>query len=101
MPSTAGQIPPSFAGAVFGGIGLPVRKDQLMTEAPFWITVNRTNPSGMSTTTNATYISTVAMRSLVCRQPDGRPRWTGWDPAATAIRHLPYVGRSEPRSPAR
>ena len=101
VPSTAGHIPPTFAGATFGGIGWPVRKDQLMTEAPLAITVYSTNPSGMITTTNEMIIKAVAMRSLVCRQPVGRPRSTCCGSAVTAIRHLPYAGRSGPRSPAR
>ena len=35
-----------------------------MTEAPLAITVNRTNPSGMITSTNESTISAVAMRLL-------------------------------------
>ena len=38
VPSTAGPMPPSSAGATCGGIGL-VRKDQLMIEMPLAITV--------------------------------------------------------------
>ena len=40
-----------------------------MIEAPLAITVNRTNPSGMITSTNASTISAVTMRLLVRRQP--------------------------------
>ena len=49
-----------------------------MIEAPLAITVNRTNPSGMSTTTNAITISAVAMRFLVRRQPFGSRRSSCW-----------------------
>ena len=47
-----------------------------MIEAPLAITVNRTNPSGMITSTNASTIRTVAMRFLVRRQPAGSRRST-------------------------
>ena len=69
VPSTAGPIPPTPAGSTFGGIGPLVRKDQLMIEAPLAITVNRTNPSGMITSTNASTIS------------DGRDAVAGAPPA--------------------
>ena len=97
VPSTAGPIPPTFAGSTCGGIGL-VRKDQLMIEAPLEITVNRTNPSGMTTTTNENTISAVAMRLLGA--PPGRrlsqvgPRFSA---TVTAIRHHASAGRSAPR----
>ena len=42
-----------------------------MTEAPLAMTVNRTNPSGMITSTNASTISAVAMRSVARRRPAG------------------------------
>src|ERR1022692_1319111 len=64
VPTTAGPIPPTFAGATCGGIEL-VRKDQLMIEAPLAITVKMTNPSGMITSTNASTIRAVAMPLLV------------------------------------
>ena len=66
-------MPPSPAGATLTGIEL-VRNDQLMTEAPLAITVYRTNPSGMITTTNEITIAAVAMRFLVRRQPAGSRR---------------------------
>ena len=54
-----------------------------MIEAPLAITVTRTNPSGMTTTTNASTISAVTMRLLVRRQPFGSRRssccWFGDD----------------------
>ena len=54
-----------------------------MAEAPLAITVYSTNASGMSTTTNAITIRTVAMRFLVRRQPAGSRRssccWFGDD----------------------
>ena len=76
VPSTAGPIPPTPAGSTFGGIGPLVRKDQLMIEMPLAITVNRTNPSGMITSTNASTIS------------DGRDAVAGAPPA----RRLSQVG---------
>ena len=45
-----------------------------MIETPLAITVNRTNPSGMITSTNASTISQVAMRLLVRRQDGGSRR---------------------------
>jgi hypothetical protein len=96
VPSTAGPIPPTFAGATFTGIEL-VRKDQLMTEAPLATTVYRTNPSGMITRTNEITISTVAMRFLVRRQPAGSRRSTCCSALTAAIRHPASAGRSAPR----
>ncbi len=98
VPSIAGPIPPTFAGAVFAGIPL-VRKDQLMIEAPLAITVTRTNPSGTSTTTNESTIKPVTMRLLVRRQPAGSRRsGLPCGSATTAIRHPASAGRSAPRS---
>src|SRR6516225_4883968 len=68
VPTIAGPIPPTPGGATTGGM-LLVRKDQLMAEAPLAITVNRTNPSGMSAITNAVTIRAVMTRFLVRRQP--------------------------------
>ena len=96
VPRTAGPIPPTFAGSTCGGIGL-VRNDQLMTEAPLEITVNRTNPSGMITSTNENTISTVAMRLLARRQDGGSRRSTCCPAPVTAIRHHASAGRSAPR----
>ena len=100
VPIIAGPIPPTFAGATCGGIEL-VRKDQLMIEMPLAITVNRTNPSGMITSTNASTISAVTMRLLVRRQPFGSRRSGCCGSATTAIRHPACVGRSAPRSRGR
>ena len=97
VPSTAGPKPPTPAGSTFGGIGPLVRKDQLMIEIPLAITVNRTNPSGMITSTNASTIRTVAMRLLVRRQPVGSRRSGSCGSATTAIRHPASAGRSVPR----
>ena len=47
-----------------------------MIEIPLAITVYRTNPSGMITSTNETTISTVAMRFLLRRQDGGSRRLT-------------------------
>ena len=96
VPTMAGPIPPTFAGATSTGIEL-VRKDQLMIPMPLEITVNRTNPSGMMTSTNATTIRTVAMRFLVRRQDGGSRRSARCGPALTAIRHPASAGRSAPR----
>ncbi len=68
-----------------------------MIEAPLAITVTRTNPSGMSTTTNAITISAVMMRLLVRRQPFGSRRSSCCCSATTAIRHPASAGRSAPR----
>src|SRR5947209_7953626 len=76
VPSTAGPIPPTPAGSTFGGIGPPVRKDQLMAEAPLAITVYRTKPSGISRITNAVTIAMVTIWFLVRRQPAGSRRST-------------------------
>src|ERR1700735_490307 len=73
VPSTAGPIPPAFAGSTDGGMGL-VRNDQLMAEAPLAITVTSTNPSGMITRTNENTISAVAIRLLARRQDGGSRR---------------------------
>ena len=59
VPTIAGPMPPTSAGATFTGIEL-VRNDQLMIEAPLAMTVNRTNPSGMITSTKESTISAVA-----------------------------------------
>ena len=88
--------PAHVRGRHRGGMPL-VRKDQLMIEAPLAITVNSTNPSGMSTTTNAITISTVAMRLLVRRQPAGSRRSGCCGSATTAIRPPASAGRSAPR----
>ena len=97
VPSTAGPIPPTFAGTTCGGMSL-VKKDQLMTEAPLAITVYSTNASGMIATTNEITISAVAMRLLVRRQPAGSRRSGCRCGSATAvIRHLASAGRSAPR----
>ena len=69
VPTTAGPMPPMLAGTTFGGMSA-VRNCQLMIEAPLAITVYRTNPSGMITSTNAMTMSTVAMRFLAA--PPGR-----------------------------
>ena len=100
VPSTAGPIPPTLAGATLTGIGL-VRNDQLMIEAPLTITVYRTNTSGMMATTNETTIRTVAMRFLVRRQPAGsrRSAWRG--SVVTAIRHPASAARTARRSRGR
>src|ERR1700745_3930508 len=86
VPSTAGPIPPTPAGATLTGIEL-VRHDPLLIEVPLAITVYRTNTSGMMVTTNAVTIRTVAMRFFVRRQPAGsrRSAWRG--SVVTAIRH--------------
>ena len=74
--------------------------DQLMIEAPLAITVTRTNPSGMITSTNESTISQVIMRFLVRRQPAGSRRSTCCGSAVTpAIRHHASAGRCAPRSP--
>ena len=86
-------MPPTPAGSTLGGIGL-VRNDQLMTEAPLAITVYRTNPSGMITSTNATHIAMVAMRFLVRRQPAGSRRSAACCPVTAAITHLASAARS-------
>ena len=62
-----------LAGSTFGGMSA-VRNCQLMIEIPLAITVNRTNPSGMITSTNEMTISTVAMRFLLRRQDGGSRR---------------------------
>ena len=93
VPSTAGPMPPTSAGATLTGIGL-VRNDQLMTEAPLEITVYRTNPSGMITTTNEIHIRTVARRFLVRRQPAGSRRSAFRGSAATVIRHPASAART-------
>src|SRR5215469_8675915 len=91
VPTIAGPIPPTPTGAVLGGM-LLVRKDQLIAEAPLAITVNRTNASGMSTTTNDVTIRVVTMRFLVRRQPFGSRR-SGCPSAVTAvIRHHASAG---------
>ena len=99
VPTTAGPMPPTLAGSTFGGIGL-VRNCQLMIEAPLAITVNRTNPSGMITSTNASTITTVAMRFLVRRQPAGSRRstvcWLGCD-----SHQAPLIRRAERSTTAR
>ena len=99
VPSIAGHIPPMPAGSTLGGIGLPVRNCQLMIEAPLAITVNRTNPSGMITSTNETTIRTVMIRFLVLRQPFGSRR-SGACPgmAAVVIRPPSSAARIAPRS---
>ena len=100
VPSTAGPIPPTPAGATVDGIGPPVKKDQLMIEAPLAITVNRTNPSGMITRMNETTIRVVMMRFLVRRQPFASRRSGCCGSAVTtAIRHPASAGRCVPRSP--
>ena len=48
VPTIAGPIPPTLAGATLGGIEL-VRNCQLMIEAPLTTVVTKTNPSGMTT----------------------------------------------------
>src|SRR5215469_3759286 len=53
------------------------------------MTVNRTNPSGMMTSTNARTISTVMMRSLVRRQPAGSRRSAFSTSGVTAISGTP------------
>src|SRR5580704_19384520 len=78
---------------------LVVRKDQPRTEAPFWITVNRTNPSGMITTTNEIYIRMVAMRSLLRRQPAGSRKSTFCVSLATAIRPPSWARWLRPSGP--
>ena len=93
VPTIAGPMPPTFAGSTDGGIGL-VRNCQLMTEAPLAITVNRTNPSGMITSTNASHIRTVAMRFLVRRQRRGSRRSAGW-PALVDSHQAPRFRRAE------
>src|SRR2546430_6990691 len=78
VPTIAGPIPPSAAGATCGGMGL-LRNDQLMTEAPREITVHRTNPSGIAMITAASTLSVVPMRFLVRRQDVGSRRsGPGW-----------------------
>ena len=100
VPSTAGPSPPTPAGATTDGIGPPVRKDQLMLEAPLAITVTRTKPSGMITSTNERTISQVARRFLVRRQPAGSRRSTCCGSAVTpAIRHLASAARCAARLP--
>ena len=64
-----------------------------MIEMPLAITVYRTNPSGMITSTNETTMSTVAMRFLLRRQ-DGGSRRSGVCPVVTAITP-PSVRRPE------
>ncbi len=76
VPTIAGPMPPTFAGATFSGIRRS-GTDQLMIEMPLATTVNRTNPSGMIASTNESTISTVAMRFLVRRQDRGSRRSTG------------------------
>ena len=93
VPSTAGPMPPTLAGSTLGGISL-VKNDQLMTEAPLAITVYRTNPRGMITTANATHIATVAIRSLVRRQPAGSRRSAVCCSVTAAITHLASAARS-------
>src|SRR5271165_1380079 len=100
VPTIAGAIPPSPAGATSTGIEL-VRKDQLMTEAPLAITVTMTNPSGIIASTNASTISHVMIWFLARRQDGGSPRLTFCGPAGgcvvTAITYPVSVGRSGPR----
>ena len=93
VPSTAGPMPPTSAGATLTGIEL-VRNDQLITEAPLAITVNRTTPSGMITTTNEVTIAAVAMRFLVRRQPAGSCRSALRGSVATVIRHPASAART-------
>jgi hypothetical protein len=64
------------AGTTFGGIGPPVRNDQVIAEAPLAMTVYSTKPSGISTTTNASTISVVAIWFFLRRQPAGSRRST-------------------------
>ncbi len=100
VPSTAGPSPPTPAGATVAGIGPPVRKDQLMLDAPLAMTVTRTKPSGTITSTNEITISQVAMRFLVRRQPAGSRRSTFCGSAVTAvIRHHASAGHCVPRFP--
>src|SRR3984885_15076372 len=100
VPRTAGPSPPTPGGATVGGIGPPVRKDQLMLDAPLAITVTRTNPSGMITRMNERTISQVAMRFLVRRQPAGSRRSTFPGSAVTAlIRHHAFAGYCVPQFP--
>ncbi len=90
------------AGSTLGGIGLPVRNCQLMIEAPLAMTVNRTNPSGMIVSTNATTMRTVMIRFLVRRQPFGSRRSGAWRGAAMAVIRPPSsAARIAPRSPGR
>ena len=66
-----------------------------MIEAPLAITVYRTNPSGMITSTNAVIMSMVAMRFLV-RRHDGGSRRSAF-PVVTAITPPSADGRNAPR----
>src|SRR5271165_1506513 len=93
VPTIAGPIPPTSAGATLGGIEL-VRNCQLMIEMPLATVVTRTNPSGMITSTNAVTISQVMMLLLVRRQPFGSRRSTCCGSVAMAIRHPSCAGRS-------
>ena len=96
VPTIAGPIPPTSAGSTCGGIEA-VRNCQLMIPIPRATTVIRTNTSGITTSTNATTIATVAMRFLVRRQPFASRR-SGCCPVVAAIRHFP-ARRSVPQSP--
>src|SRR5260370_35083122 len=88
VPSTAGPSPPTPAGATTDGTGPPVRKDQLLLEAPLAITRTRTKPSAMITSTNERTISQGALRFLVRRQPAAARRSTGCGSVLpAAIRH--------------
>ena len=85
-----------LAGSTFGGMSA-VRNCQLMIEMPLAITVYRTNPSGMITSTNEMTMSTVAMRFLLRRQDGGSRRLTVC-PVVAAITHPSVAGRNAPRS---
>ena len=67
-----------------------------MIEIPLAITVYRTNPSGMITSTNEMTMSTVAMRFLLRRQDGGSRRSVC--PVVTAITPPSVAGRNAPRS---
>src|SRR5271170_3116726 len=100
VPSTAGPIPPTPAGATIDGIGPPVRKDQLMLEAPLAMTVTRTKPSGITTRMIERTISEVMMRFLDRRQPAGSRRSTfGGSPVTVAIRYHASAGHCVPQLP--
>ena len=96
VPTIAGPMPPTSAGSTFGGME-PVRNCQLMIEAPLAITVNRTNPSGMITSTNAATIAAVAMRLLVRRHDGGSRRFTICRPVLAVITPPSFAGRNAPR----